>query len=330
MHWYNDIDPFCCEVLRARIADGSLPDGVVDDRDIRTIQSGDVVRYHSCHFFAGIGGIPLGLARAGWPERIWTGGFPCQDISSAGKGEGLKGSRSGLWWWWHGLIIRCRPDWLLLENVPALRTRGVDHVIASLEGAGYRVADPIVVGAEHVGAPHRRHRVWIVAHAEHDGRAAWSGEHGDETESRIGRRKPSGGVQLADTARGGLGADGSACGDNGHADECDEPRNADSAGLRESRGSESVQPKQSASERAGRHQWPARPGERQHEWEAPRLSQFEVGAATDGVPVKLVRFANRNALKAVGNSVAPQVVEAIGRAMQNLRTTAATPQGEKC
>jgi DNA (cytosine-5)-methyltransferase 1 len=93
------------------------------------------------------------------------GGFPCQDISCAGKGAGIEGSRSGLWSEYARLIREVRPRWVLAENVPALRSRGADKVLGDLEAAGYS-AWPLVVGALHAGAPHQRQRAWIVAHTK--------------------------------------------------------------------------------------------------------------------------------------------------------------------
>ena len=92
------------------------------------------------------------------------GGFPCQDISAAGRGFGLSGARSGLWFHMLRLVRECGPDWVLVENVPALRVRGADQVLAGLEAAGY-ACWPLVVGAAHAGAPHRRQRAFVVAHA---------------------------------------------------------------------------------------------------------------------------------------------------------------------
>jgi DNA-cytosine methyltransferase len=91
------------------------------------------------------------------------GGFMCTDISVAGKGAGLgKRTRSGLTWREMFRLIRgLRPVLLVIENVPRLRTLGADRVLAALERIGY-ACRALVVGAEHVGAPHRRHRVWIV------------------------------------------------------------------------------------------------------------------------------------------------------------------------
>lgn len=152
--------------------------------------------------FSGIGGFSLGLERTGgfktvafcdsepkthlvlkkhWPDvpifsdvktltgdqigtvDVITGGFPCQDISIAGKGAGLEGERSGLWFEFHRLIKETRPKWVIAENVAALRSRGLDQVLRSLFEIGYD-AEWHCIPASAVGAPHRRDRIWIVAY----------------------------------------------------------------------------------------------------------------------------------------------------------------------
>lgn len=161
--------------------------------------------------FAGIGGFDLGLERAGfeiawqveidpycqrvlakhWPhvQRYgdiraidWStvprvdmlcGGFPCQDISLAGKGAGLAGERSGLWFEYAKAIEALKPRYVLIENVSALRSRGLDKVLGSLAALGYD-AEWHCIPACAVGAPHRRDRVWIVAYASCTGRRAGS------------------------------------------------------------------------------------------------------------------------------------------------------------
>ena len=95
-----------------------------------------------------------------WAE-VLCGGFPCQDTSLAGRGAGLVGSRSGLWGDMVRLVAECGPRWVVAENVPGLRGRGADRVCGELEALGYTVW-PVVVGAVHAGAPHRRQRVWVV------------------------------------------------------------------------------------------------------------------------------------------------------------------------
>jgi DNA (cytosine-5)-methyltransferase 1 len=95
---------------------------------------------------------------------IVTGGFPCQDISVAGKGKGLDGERSGLWGEMARIIGEVRPKHVFVENSPALTIRGGTRVISDLTEMGYDCRWG-VVGAHHVGAPHRRDRIWIVANS---------------------------------------------------------------------------------------------------------------------------------------------------------------------
>lgn len=96
------------------------------------------------------------------PDWI-VGSPPCQDASSANtSGKGVDGERTGLFFEAVRLVGECRPSWCCFENVSGLRTRGADRVLAELEALGY-TCWPLVVGAVHAGAPHRRQRVWIVA-----------------------------------------------------------------------------------------------------------------------------------------------------------------------
>lgn len=97
------------------------------------------------------------------------GGFPCQDISFAGKRAGLEGARSGLWGEYRRLIGEVRPRFVLVENVPGLLSLGMGTVLGDLSALGYdAVWDCVPASA--VGAPHRRDRVWLVAYAAGDGR----------------------------------------------------------------------------------------------------------------------------------------------------------------
>ena len=155
--------------------------------------------------FAGIGGMDLGLERAGmecrwqveidpyatrvlarhWPDvrrhddvrtfppddgtdwqvDLIAGGFPCQDISYAGKGAGLSGERSGLWFEFARVVRTLRPRFLIVENVPALLTRGLDAVLGTLASLGYD-AEWTCLPAAAVGAPHIRDRVFILAYSQ--------------------------------------------------------------------------------------------------------------------------------------------------------------------
>jgi DNA (cytosine-5)-methyltransferase 1 len=102
---------------------------------------------------------------------ILTGGFPCQPFSVAGRRRGTDDDRY-LWPAMLAVIHNVRPDWIIAENVRGLATWNegmvLETVCADLEGEGYKV-QPLVVPACAVGAPHRRDRVWIVAHAVNGG-----------------------------------------------------------------------------------------------------------------------------------------------------------------
>jgi DNA (cytosine-5)-methyltransferase 1 len=98
---------------------------------------------------------------------IVTAGFPCQDLSYAGKGAGLDGHRSGLWWHVRDAVSVLRPGRLVVENVGALRNRGLDAVTHSLAEIGY-VGSWTTVRASDVGACHRRERMFLVAHPAAD------------------------------------------------------------------------------------------------------------------------------------------------------------------
>lgn len=154
--------------------------------------------------FSGIGGFSLGLERTGgfetvafceiepscravieahWPEvdiyddvttleynkpvDLVTAGFPCQDLSHAGKCSGITGNRSSLFW--HVIRTVCmvgRPK-LVLENVAALLDRGMGTVLGALASIRYD-AEWHCIPASSVGAPHRRDRAWILANPERD------------------------------------------------------------------------------------------------------------------------------------------------------------------
>ena len=103
------------------------------------------------------------LAADGIAVDVICGGFPCQDISTAGKGAGLAGERSGLWSEIARLVGELRPRYVIVENVSALLGRGLGTVLGDLAEIGYD-AEWHCIPASHVGAPHRRDRIWIVAY----------------------------------------------------------------------------------------------------------------------------------------------------------------------
>ena len=127
-----------------------------------------------------------------WHVDVIAAGFPCQDISYAGKGAGLDGKRSGLWWETARIIRTLGPRYVLLENVSALLTRGVDRVLGSLASLGYD-AEWHCLPAAYVGAPHIRDRVFILGHASGVGRDERRDDHGGDV-----RDLPSSATQDAD------------------------------------------------------------------------------------------------------------------------------------
>ena len=134
---FCEIDPFCRgELLR-------IWPGVKIFDDVRTVNS-------------------RLLASNGISVDAICGGFPCQDISLAGNGGGLDGERSGLWAEIARLIRELRPQYVLVENVAALLSRGLDRVLADLAAIGYD-AEWDCLPAAYVGARHIRDRAWLVA-----------------------------------------------------------------------------------------------------------------------------------------------------------------------
>jgi DNA (cytosine-5)-methyltransferase 1 len=175
--------------------------------------------------FSGIGGLELGLERAGlgpiaWQveidpfcrlvlEKHWPlakrfddvravsaaelqpvdlicGGFPCQDVSGAGRGAGLTGTRSGLWSEYARIVGELQPRWVVVENVTSGATRWLDQIVCQLEEQGYECL-PIPLSARDVGALHLRRRLFIIAHR--------SGETSRVTDTDSQRKlQPEGGV----------------------------------------------------------------------------------------------------------------------------------------
>jgi DNA (cytosine-5)-methyltransferase 1 len=140
-----ELEPYAQACLVARQNDGSFPPFPIWD-DVRTFD-----------------GKPWkGVA------DVVCGGFPCQDISAAGKGAGLNGERSGLWSEMARIIGEVRPKAAFIENSPMLVTRGLSTVLADLAGMGFDVRWMCLSAAD-CGAWHERNRIWILAsNSEYD------------------------------------------------------------------------------------------------------------------------------------------------------------------
>jgi len=91
---------------------------------------------------------------------VISGGFPCQDISAAGKGVGIEGERSGMWGEMARIIHEVRPRFVFVENSPMLTSRGLGRVLGDLASMGFD-AKWGVLGANDIGANHQRDRIWI-------------------------------------------------------------------------------------------------------------------------------------------------------------------------
>jgi DNA (cytosine-5)-methyltransferase 1 len=160
-----EIESYCRQVMHQRQRDGVFPKFPIWD-DVTTFD---------------------GRPWKGSVDII-AGGFPCQDISAAGKGAGLAGKRSGLWAEFARIIGEIQPRFAFIENSPLLRTRGLVTVLQDLAQMGYD-ARWCVLGAWHAGAPHKRDRMWILAYPngiaireQHRGSSRESGEKSTKPE----------------------------------------------------------------------------------------------------------------------------------------------------
>lgn len=134
-----EIDPFCQRVLAKHWPEVPCYD------DVRELTAARLVR-------GGVDSIDL-----------ICGGFPCQDISLAGRMSGIGGDKSGLWTEYLRLIEDVGPRFVVIENSPVLRSRGLDQMLGELAALGYD-AEWHCIPANALGAPHRRDRVWVIAY----------------------------------------------------------------------------------------------------------------------------------------------------------------------
>jgi DNA (cytosine-5)-methyltransferase 1 len=293
-----EIEPYCSSILAQRQNDGLLPPFPIWD-DVCTFD--------------------------GKPWRgivdVISGGFPCQDISAAGKGEGITGERSGLWKEFKRIICEVQPRYAFIENSPMLTIRGLDTVLCDLAEIGFD-AEWGVLGASSVGAPHKRERIWILANTggrrlseqkkrkmEQSRRAEIIGtsEAGstmantdsfresqpEKLEQEFGRRAINSSKKLANTERPGLE------GYTGNEPEGYEP------------GRQRKEPNGSAGEkgllRADSEQW---------------LTEPNVGRVVNGVDARMDR------LKAIGNGQVPQCAAEAWRLLEERLTCSSTARKE--
>jgi DNA (cytosine-5)-methyltransferase 1 len=162
--WFSEIDPYASAVLAKHWPD------VPNLGDITKIDWSTVER-----------------------PGMLCGGFPCQDVSSAGKRVGIGGERSGLWREYVRAIRELRPRYVVVENTPGLLDRGMGVVLGDLAELGYD-AEWRVLSAGALGAPHLRERVWIISYPQHQPDATERGERATLSCEGAGRRDdPRGG-----------------------------------------------------------------------------------------------------------------------------------------
>ena len=287
--------------------------------------------------FSGIGGFSLGLERAGmttvafcefdpfcrsvlakhWPlvpihedireldghtyrgsVELVCGGFPCQPFSVAGKRGGASDDRA-LWPEMRRVICEVQPAWVVGENVPGIIAMELDNVLSDLEGEGY-ATQALVLPACAVDAPHRRDRVWVIA-------------HGDDvpldvadTERRAGGEGPLGQSGHQSNARGETSERSAHPKEprlNGEA--VSDASGARSQGIEEKRidGEVWAKPDHKQSDRCGGSSFRLCDPSRAAVWEP----EPGLGRMAHGIPHRVDR------LRALGNAVVPQVVEEIGR-----------------
>lgn len=273
--------------------------------------------------FAGIGGFDLGLERAGmecawqveidpfcrkvlekhWPHvkryedvrevgkhnlepvDLICGGFPCQDISNAGKRAGIDGERSGLWSEFHRIICELRPRYALVENVAALLGRGMGRVLGDLAACGYD-AEWEILPACTFGAPHIRERLFLLAYSASERTGNQSRKNRGQGRKQANSSQPKNvrqthraiGARRINTSRKNVS--------NSNGVRASQYRTAQRMGWL------SVSKKDGSIGERGRAQWSVEP---------------DVGRVADGIPSRLDR------LRGLGNAVVPQVAEWIGR-----------------
>jgi len=280
--------------------------------------------------FAGIGGFDLGFERAGleckwqveiddyairvlekhWPnvhrERdirtvgshnleqvdVICGGFPCQDISYAGLGAGLDGERSGLFFEAIRVVEELRPQIVVLENVSALLTRGLDRVLGTLAEVGYD-AEWNCIPAASVGAPHIRDRVFVLAYSNESFTSEERIQRSAE-QLRVSCDHGKGEEQLPSDTDIKFTQDG----------------RESSAPSRDSKGIRNL----SDTNLTRLEKWEGKDarGTRSNRWSEPIRSEWwftepELGRVANGISSRVDR------LRGIGNAVVPQVAEWIGR-----------------
>ncbi len=296
-HYFSEIEPYCVELYQKRFPD-AIPLG-----DIREVDCGRLMADAESNQR----GVRNGNSteNAGW---IITGGFPCTDISIAGKGAGIRGQRSGLWFEMWRIIRDLRPRFAIMENVGAIAFRGLTDVLGSLTEIGYD-AEWQDIRAEDVGAPHRRERIWIVAYPEGE---RYSQRENIERQGATGRQeRPSmgsesgGHSEMAYSSSSGRIEDesdirGRGSDVDGSSEEMADTRCEHIIRRRRDRSGQACTGSFGGVARCGENdgwQWAAEP---------------DVGRLAHGVPSRVHR------LRCLGNAIVPQIAELLWRQIKDV------------
>ena len=278
-HYCSDIEPYAQELYKLRFPD--------------SIQLGDITKINTAD-----------LPQGDW---IISGGFPCQDISIAGKGAGIHGERSGLWFEYWRIINDLRPRFAIMENVGMLVHRGLREVLGSLSEIGYN-AEWQDIRASDMGAPHKRERIWIISYPDPtSNRREWERP---DAETEKGLQPRSGNTWELESGLEGLRQDVANTGlqrqkeheeQTAGIEQCSEAiphsdnqgleRRPDSGGITGIRPKRKQQPKRQ-SEQPRKNYWSVEPA---------------VGRLVNGLPGRVDR------LKGLGNAIVPQIAEILFR-----------------
>jgi len=236
-----------------------------------------------------------------WKVDVICGGFPCQDISYAGKGAGLDGERSGLFFEAVRIICDLEPRYFVLENVAALLARGLDRVLGTLASVGYDAVWHCIPAA-HVGAPHIRDRVFVIGYGNTDRESkpivAVDGK-ASRLPSVVAHAK---GKQGRDEPKDNTDVPGRRSGSKPGSDHVHAGTMADAACIR--RWSIPGREREQETERA-------EGSDREGWWE----TEPDVGRVADGVPSRVDR------LRCLGNAVVPHVAAVVGEIILGMEAT---------